>query len=57
MKDDARLELKLSKELLEAIKEAAAKKQLTVSAFVRLIMLDYLKEQTNGTVETNITKL
>ena len=57
MKDDVRLELKLSKELLEAIKEAATKKQLTVSAFVRLIMLDYLKEQDNGATKAGSTEL
>lgn len=48
MNNEARLELKLSKELLDALKTEAKKKQITVSALVRLVMLDYLKEQTNG---------
>lgn len=46
MKDEqARLNLKLSPKLLEQAKMAAKKRQLTVSAFVRLLILDYLAEE------------
>ena len=44
-KKEARLNLKLGEDLLTDFKAAADKKQLSVSALIRILMLDYLKNE------------
>ena len=48
MNKEKRLELKLTVELFEKFKKIADKTQLTVSALLRLLMLDYIKSEENS---------
>lgn len=43
MNKEKRLELKLTSDLFEQFKKLADKKQISVSALIRLLMLDYIK--------------
>ena len=43
-KETTKITINLSKDLLEKTKTAAGKDELTVSALIRKLLLDYLKE-------------
>ena len=43
-KETTKITINLSKDLLEKTKAAADKDELTVSALIRKLLLDYLKE-------------
>lgn len=43
-KETTKITINLSKDLLEKTKERASKDELTVSALIRKLLLDYLKE-------------
>lgn len=45
MNKEKRLELKLTIELFEQFKKLADKKQLSVSALIRMLMLEYIKNE------------
>ena len=45
MNKEKRLELKLTIELFEQFKKLADKKQLPVSALIRMLMLEYIKNE------------
>lgn len=47
MNKEKRLELKLTLELFEQFKKIADKKQISVSALIRLLMLEYIKNEEN----------
>ena len=47
MNKEKRLELKLTAELFEQFKKLADKKQLSVSALIRLLMLEYIENEKN----------
>ena len=47
MKNEVRLNVKLSAELLERIKAIAEKKQLNVSALIRLLLVNYVESYEN----------
>lgn len=47
MNKEKRLELKLTVELFEQFKKIADEKQLSVSALIRILMLDYIKNEKN----------
>lgn len=47
MTKEKRLELKLTAELFEQFKKLADKKQLSVSALIRLLMLEYIENEKN----------
>lgn len=47
MNKEKRLELKLTVELFEQFKKLADKKQLSVSALIRLLMLEYIENEKN----------
>ena len=47
MTKEKRLELKLTVELFEQFKKLADKKQLSVSALIRLLMLEYIENEKN----------
>ena len=59
MKNEVRLNVKLSAELLERVKVVAEKKQLNVSALTRLLLVNYVENFENderlkqGKSETN----
>lgn len=47
MKNEVRLNVKLSAELLERVKVVAEKKQLNVSALTRLLLVNYVESYEN----------
>jgi post-segregation antitoxin (ccd killing protein) len=47
MKNEVRLNVKLSAELLERVKVVAEKKQLNVSALTRLLLVNYVENFEN----------
>lgn len=47
MKDEVRLNVKLSADLLERVKAVAEKKQLNVSALTRLLLINYVEKCEN----------
>ena len=47
MKDEVRLNVKLSAELLERVKVVAEKKQLNVSTLTRLLLVNYVEKCEN----------
>lgn len=47
MKDEVRLNVKLSADLLERVKAIAEKKQLNVSALTRLLLINYVEKCEN----------
>ena len=47
MQNEVRLNVKLSAELLERVKVVAEKKQLTVSALTRLLLVNYVESYEN----------
>ena len=59
MKNEVRLNVKLSAELLDRVKVVAEKKQLNVSALTRLLLVNYVENFENderlkqGKSETN----
>jgi hypothetical protein len=48
MNKETRLELKLTLELFEQFKKLADKKQISVSALIRLLMLEYIENEENS---------
>lgn len=44
MKDEVRLNVKMPNELLQQIKSLANTKNISVSAFVRLLLINYLEQ-------------
>ena len=48
MNKEKRLELKLTLELFEQFKKLADKKQISVSALIRLLMLEYIENEENS---------
>ena len=47
MKDEVRLNVKLSADLLEKVKAVAEKKQLNVSVLTRLLLINYVEKCEN----------
>lgn len=47
MNKEKRLELKLTVDLFEQFKKLADKKQISVSALIRMLMLEYIKNEEN----------
>ena len=47
MKNEVRLNVKLSAELLERVKVVAERKQLNVSALTRLLLVNYVESYEN----------
>lgn len=45
--NEVRLNVKMDKALLQALKRAAFKRGLTVSALTRLLLIDYLEQKKN----------
>ena len=51
MKDEVRLNVKISAELLKRIKAVAERKGLNVSALTRLLLVNYVENCENGESE------
>lgn len=56
MKDEVRLNVKLSSDLLERVKRVAEQKQLNVSALTRLLLVNYVEKIENENKNTECEK-